>query len=212
MMNEEDKKAAHQAAADLVPAQLEGTAMNAVEKLAMRSAAEAGQFFEIVKARLLNVNGWKEISGSTLSDFVLCNGKGEPVQRELRMGDHIRIDIPGPGPQSGNGHDWVKVVQLTAVLNQETEILSITVRPAKNPLKEAEDIAHFLDAQATSTFQVRRLGSILYAEEHGRNELPNTATGNTIDKVRNTVVGWGAKLGLSYPQWKALVKGLLRND
>ena len=46
-----------------------------------------------------------------------------------------------------------------------------------------------------------------------RNEVANT-TNNTslIDKLRNAVVGTGAALGLSNPQWKSLVNGLLGKD
>jgi hypothetical protein len=47
------------------------------------------------------------------------------------------------------------------------------------------------------------------AEVHGRNEVPNTETDKTVDKVRNAVVGLGAITAFSAPQWKSLVKGLL---
>ncbi|MNL25317.1 hypothetical protein D3C87_1467950 [compost metagenome] len=85
----------------------------------------------------------------------------------------------------------------------------MTVRPSANPLTDSQDTAHFLTNEATSTFQVKRVGNRIYAEEHGRNEVPNTDTKYTMDNIRNTFVGWGAKIGLSYPQWKSLVKGLL---
>lgn len=44
----------------------------------------------------------------------------------------------------------------------------------------------------------------------GEEHIPPQVKGSkSMDNVRNTLVGWGAKLGLSYPQWKSLVKGLL---
>jgi hypothetical protein len=92
------------------------------------------------------------------------------------------------------------------------EVLSITARPASNPSTEDNSTAHFLTEEATSTFQVKRLGNAIFAEEHGRNEVANTATGSVLDNIRNTFVGLGAKIGFSYPQWKALVKGLLSNE
>jgi hypothetical protein len=55
------------------------------------------------------------------------------------------------------------------------------------------------------------MGTIVTAEEHGRNEVPNTDTSSTIDNIRNTLVGWSARIGLSYPQWKSLVKGIIDN-
>ena len=74
-----------------------------------------------------------------------------------------------------------------------------------------EDTAHFFKDAATSTFQVKRIANEVYAEVHGRNEVANTEANATTDKIRNTVVGWSAKLGLSFPQWKSLVTGIVKN-
>jgi hypothetical protein len=66
-----------------------------------------------------------------------------------------------------------------------------------------------LKSCATSTFQVKRIGNCVSAEEHGRNEVPNLETGHLLDNIRNAIVSAGAKIGFSYPQWKSLVSGLL---
>jgi hypothetical protein len=39
--------------------------------------------------------------------------------------------------------------------------------------------------------------------------VPNTDTSLITDNIRNTLVSWSAKIGLSYPQWKSLVKGIV---
>lgn len=192
-----------------VPPQQTGSEMNAVEKLELTSTAEAIHFFKTVKQRLLDVNRWTEIAGGEMSDFLLTDGEGRLVQRKATGGDHIRIDIPGPGTQTGGGYDWVRITEIKVEVLDDAEVMSMTVRPSSNPLTGTEETAHFLTEKASSTFQVKRVGHTLYAEEHGRNEVPNTATNNTLDNIRNTLVGWGAKAGFSYPQWKALVKGLL---
>ncbi|WP_316789104.1 hypothetical protein [Pedobacter frigoris] len=192
-----------------VPPQQTGSEMNAVEKIELASEAEAIQFFKTVKGRLLDVNRWTEIAGVGMSEFFLTDADGNLVQRKATNGDHIRIDIPGPGTQTGGGHDWVTIEEIKAQVLDDAEVLSMTARPSANPLTSSEETAHFLTDQATSTFQVKRIGNTIYAEEHGRNEIPNTGTENTLDNIRNTFVGWGAKVGFSYPQWKALVKGLL---
>lgn len=70
----------------------------------------------------------------------------------------------------------------------------------------------FFTSEATSTFQVKRIGQTVYAEEHGRNEVPNKDTSFATDNIRNTFVGWSAKIGLSYPQWKSLVEGIVETD
>ena len=196
--------------ADHLPAQQTGSEMNAVEKIMLASEAEAIHFFKVVKERLLDVNRWTEIAGGGMSDFFLTDDKGNLVQRKATSGDHIRIDIPGPGSQTGGGYDWVTIEEIKEEVLDDAEVLSMTARPSANPLTDNDDTAHFLTGEATSTFQVKRIGDTIYAEEHGRNEVPNTDTENTLDNVRNTFVGWGAKVGFSYPQWKALVKGLIQ--
>lgn len=194
-----------------VPAQQTGSEMNAVEKIELASEMEAVHVFKTVKDRLLDVNRWTEIAGGLMSDFFLTDEKGNLVQRKATGGDHIRIDIPGPGTQTGGGYDWVTIEEIKSEVLDDAEVLSMTARPSANPLTANEDTAHFLTQAATSTFQVKRIGRTIYAEEHGRNEVPNTDTEHTLDNIRNTFVGWGAKVGFSYPQWKALVKGLLNH-
>jgi hypothetical protein len=195
-----------------VPPQQIGTEMNAVEQVEFSSEKEAIHFFNIVKERLLDVNHWSEIAGGSMSDFFLTDNAGNVVQRKATGGDHIKIDIPGPGPRTGGGYDWVTIEEIKSQVLDGTEVLSMTARPSANPLADSEETAHFLTEEATSTFQVKRIGQTIFAEEHGRNEVPNTDTQNPLDNIRNTFVGWGATVGISYPQWKALVKGLLNHD
>ncbi|MBC8985367.1 hypothetical protein H9X96_06230 [Pedobacter sp. N36a] len=208
---EKNQKVSDPGAAHL-PAQEIGSKMDAVEKIEMSSEAEAIHFYKIVKERLLDVNRWAEFAGAGSSDFYLTDADGVAVHRKATDGDRIKIDIPGPGTKTGNGYDWVTIEEIKSEVIADAEVLSMTARPSGNPLNKGEDTAHFLTDQATSTFQVKRIGRTIYAEEHGRNEVPNTDTDHPLDNVRNTFVGWGAKIGFSYPQWKALVKGLLNHD
>jgi hypothetical protein len=195
-----------------VPPQQTGTEMNAVEQLELPSETEAINFFKAVKIRLLDVNRWSEVAGVPLSAFKLTDGQGNEVHRTAVEGDYLKIDIPGPGTKTGGGYDWVVIEQIKEEIQDGAEILTMTVRPAANPLSEDGHIAHFLTDQATSTFQVKRIGNTIYAEEHGRNETPNTHTEHALDNIRNTFVGWAAKIGFSYPQWKSLVSGLINKE
>jgi len=195
-----------------IPEQVTGTVMNAVEKVQLNSEAEAMHFFKMVCDRLLDVNSWAEIAGIPMSTFTLTDLGGKEVKRKAMVGDHLKINVPGPGSKTGDGYDWVQIEEIKREIQTDAELLSMTARPAPNPLKEDPHTAHFLTAEATSTFQIRRIGNIVYAEEHGRNEVPNTNTSYTMDNIRNTMVGWAAKIGFSYPQWKALVKGLLNRE
>src|SRR5690348_2844919 len=126
-----------------VPSQQTGSAMNAVEHVELSSEAEAIHFFQTVKERLLDVNRWTEIAGD-ISNFFLTDAKGNLVQRKAIEGDHIKIDIPGPGTQTGGGYDWVTIEEIKLEVLDDAEVLSMTARPSSNPLTTNEDTAHFL--------------------------------------------------------------------
>lgn len=195
-----------------IPLQFKGSEMNAVEEAVMDSEEKAIAFFELVKKRLLDVNRWGELAELPMSTFRLTDKEGKEIAGSAKEGLYFKIDIPGPGTKTGDGFDWVFIESIQSEKYPDQEYLSMRVRPVANPSGERTDTAHFLENDATSTFQVKRIGNTLYAEEHGRNEVPNTKTENTMDNIRNTMVGWSAKLGMSYPQWKSLVKGLLHQD
>lgn len=194
-----------------IPPQKIGEQMDVVEKRSFDDELSAMDFFELVKHRLLDVNRWSALAGTALSNFQLTNNYGNLVDRLVQEGDYLRIDIPGPGSSAGDGYDWVRVETIVEEREPGAETISVTVRPAANPLSNNNDTAHFLTEQATSTFQVKRIGTHIYASEHGRNELANTYNTNTTDNIRNMLVGWAATLGFSYPQWKSLVSGLLKD-
>ncbi len=194
---------------DIIPAQYVGSSMDAVEKRIFASQEEADVFFAKACERLLLINEWEKHSG--ISSFQLIDANGIRAERKAIIRDFIRIDIPGPGTYAGMGYDWVRIEDIRLLENSEQQILYMTVRPSCHPMDKDGTIAHFLKAEATSTFIVRKVKLEIFAEEHGRNELANTSDGSFLDKSRNLIVGIAAKIGLSYPQWKSLVKGLLRD-
>lgn len=192
-----------------IPLQVIGNSMDAVEMQTLSTEEEAKALFDKTSNRLLSVNDWGKYAG--ISSFQLMNAHGVRADRAAKTGDFIRIDIPGPGTHAGMGYDWVRIEDIKSSSDNQQQLLSITVRPCSHPMDKDGVIAHFLKDDATSTFIVRKSGLVVSAEEHGRNEIPNTEHGNFLDKSRNFVVGIAAKIGLSYPQWKSLVKGLLQN-
>ncbi|WP_316847303.1 hypothetical protein [Pedobacter psychrodurus] len=194
---------------DIVPAQYMGSSMDVSEEWIGASTDEATKRFNEASAKLLTVNEWGNYAG--ISAFQLIDIHGIKADREAQEGDFIRIDIPGPGTQAGHGYDWVVIIDIKNINEYDHQLLALTVRPSAHPLAQNGDTAHFLKDAATSTFLIKRDGLRVTAEEHGRNEVPNTTEGSLYDKGRNFVVGMAAKLGLSYPQWKSLVKGLLKN-
>jgi hypothetical protein len=194
---------------EAVPAQYTGSEMDVIERRNCSTLAEAEVVFERACTRLLSVNEWGRYAG--ISAFQLIDPQGIRAERQAQLNDYIRIDIPGPGTQAGMGYDWVQIEEITTESHGKKQTLSMRVRPCAHPLSRKKETAHFLKSEATSSFVIIRSGRCVSAEEHARNEVPNTDNGSLYDKGRNFMVGMAAKLGFSYPQWKGLVKALLQD-
>lgn len=194
---------------EAVPAQYTGSEMDVIENKDYSTLTEAVEAFERACTRLLSVNEWGRYAG--ISAFQLIDPQGIRAERQAQLNDYIRIDIPGPGTQAGMGYDWVQIEEITTESDSKKQVLSMRVRPCAHPLARKKETAHFLKSEATSSFVITRTGRCVSAEEHARNEVPNTDSGSLYDKGRNFMVGMAAKLGFSYPQWKGLVKALLQD-
>ena len=195
---------------DSIPEQHEGTAVNVEQKVVLDKAEAAKAFYQMVKGRLLDINRWGDISGLLSADFTLMDSNGHKLNRKPQEGDYFMIDIPAPGIQTGEGHDWVRIEQIVENAEGVDESVSIRVRPASNPLNQNEDVAHFYTDDATSNFIVKRTGNEVTAGVYGRNEKPNIEEADSLlDKARNAIVGTGGVTLFSKMQWKALVTGLI---
>lgn len=169
--------------------------------------------YELAKQRLLDVNHWEQYAGTKAVTFQLYSKQGTRISRTAREGDFIAIDIPGPGTRAGKGYDWVIIEKIkeVKVLKENSEVFSMIVRPASSPITPHRDIAHFYTRAATSTFIITREGKKLTAQELGRNLIPNIKTASVIDNVRNAAVSYVAANGFAKPNWKALMKGLIKS-
>ena len=171
---------------------------------------EAHRIFAEAKKRLLDINHWSHISSGISASFVLTDCRGTIKKCTPQVGDYFRIDIPGPGTTAGDGFDWVRIEMIEeepGYLGTKESVV-MRVRPGPQP-ENKKQTAHFFDPDATSSFIVKREGRRISAEVHGRNEKPNTESGNPIDALRNAVVSMGAQAGLARIQWEKLVKGIL---
>lgn len=197
----------------IIPPQREGGKKDIQHSVTAGDDDDARKLFVMARNRLLDVNHWSEISSSVSAKFYLTDSQGNEVDRTLEQDDHFKIALPAPGPAEGNGFDWVRVeaIEDKSDSTGPYESIGVRVRPASDPTKKTEEnVAHFFDSDATSTFLVERNGRTVTASVFGRNEKPNTSdTTNIIDKVRNAVIGAGAIAGLSNIQWKSLVTGLI---
>jgi hypothetical protein len=194
-----------------VPQQETGSSMDTEYAADANSVEHARQLYENAKRRLLNVNRWHQIAGKATAVFKLTDANGNEVERDAQQHDYFMIDIPGPGPVSGDGYDWVQVEGIVehSEPGANTECVVMNVRPAPSPKNDDPDIAHFFSEDATSNFIVRRENNKVIAGVYGRNEVPNTRAGNVVDKARNAAIGLSAVAGVSKLQWSALVKGII---
>jgi hypothetical protein len=197
-----------------IPEQQKGNQLDTTHEVTLNSKQEAVQLFESAKKRLTNVSHWAEFANGFSANFQLTDNSGHTVDRPVQQGDRFKIHIPAPGPESGNGEDWVEVeaIQDETDTTADVQIVSIRVRPAANPQNPNATTAHFFGEDATSTFVVKRKGNTVSAEVHGRNEVPNVHGEGVLDTIRHAVVGLGAILGFSNFQWKNLVQGLLEPE
>lgn len=194
-----------------IPQQQKGNQVNVVHKEKLESREDAEQLFETAKKRLLDVSGWGEIASGFSSGFQLTDSHGQEVFRSAQTGDYFKIHIPAPGPESGDGEDWVQIEAIQDETDPaiDLQIVSIKVRPASNPQNPNTETAHFFGEDATSTFVVKRKGNTISAEVHGRNEVPNLHGTGVLDTIRHVAVAIGAILGFSDQQWKNLTQGLI---
>lgn len=192
------------------PAQRTGEKIDTESSYEFETPEEAQTFFEVAKKRLLNVNHWHELAGKFLARFHLTNAKGRKVNRMLHEGDYFKIDIPGPGPKSGEGFDWVQVEKIDEMSNPDVQSIGIRVRPAPNPQHKTNAVSHFYSDESTSNFIITREGNNLTAAIYDRNISTNKKTNNLPDKVRNKLTGGSAMALFSKLQWKQLAEGLLK--
>ncbi len=197
----------------VVPANETGKSVDLESSVTENSVEEAIVTFRRAVKRLLNPSAWHELAGMGSAVFKLEKINDGASSGPAAVNDYISIDIPGPGPVTGDGYDWVQVVDITRKADTSaSESFGLTVRASVNPAKPAEGTAHFFNEGATSTFLIKRTGNIVTASYHGRNEKPNTDAAKLPDKIRNTIVAAGALAGLSELQWNALIKALLQKS
>ncbi|WP_345084855.1 hypothetical protein [Nemorincola caseinilytica] len=199
---------------ELIPEQISGKKVDLSHTAELATQEEAAACFARARMRMLDPGTWHELSGALSAEFILVPQTGTPPHQWAQTHDHIKIDIPGPGPSSGKGYDWV----LIELIKDETDAIAPSERvgmrlsPCSDPTGKDTDTAHFFTGQASSTFVITRNGNKVVAQYHGRNEMPNIKTTRTVDNIRNAIVASGALASLSEMQWMSLIKGFLKNE
>ena len=196
----------------ILPPQYTGKEIIAEANITCDNINEARQVYDQSKKRLLHVDKWKELLGILSANFCVMDSNGNATGKSVEQGNLLRIDIPGPGSSTGEGYDWVAVEELKEVETDEIQSIAFRVRPTINPKGTSNNIAHFYDQEATSTFMVTRNEHTVYTTIADRNIKPNTDTDSIVDTIRNMPVAIGAIGLLSKVQWQSLAEGLLKTD
>lgn len=192
-----------------IPAQTTGASCDVTSSVQMDSLEEAQAFFQTVRQRFVDINSWKLHAGEEKASFSLREPSGDLLLREPKVGDYIRIQIPGLNNPGTDGYDWVQIEEVKEEDNLQEQCLYIRVRPCPDPTAPDTSVKHFYCPEATSNFLIVRQGKEIRAEVHGRNELPNTQEVGGLEKIRNFLVAIGGILAGSKFQWKSLTEGLI---
>jgi len=195
-----------------IPEKFDGGNINAESVVQLHNLTAAKELFLLAKKRLMDVNNWKEISEQAVAEFRLTDSQGNEVSGPVQEGMFFRIDIPGPGTETGDGFDWVIVEKISEYQLEDIESFGIRVRPALNPTNTDQEIAHFYSSQTTSTFTVTRENTKVTAAVYDRNTKANTDDQSFLDKIRNILTGVAGILAFSKIQWESLTSGLVNTN
>ncbi|SDE45374.1 hypothetical protein SAMN04487996_10591 [Dyadobacter soli] len=193
-----------------VPGQHRGDSVTAEGNRSFEDITAAKAFFLQAEAKVLDVNRWHDQAGEALAHFMLTDTDGNPVGGTARQGLLIKIDIPGPGSESGEGYDWVEIEEIKKTDSAGVQSTALRVRPIAAPGSEADEPTHFYDEQSTSTFTITRENTTVTVAVYDRNINPNTEADSLIDKVRNAITGLFGEKVFSKIQWQSLVDGILK--
>lgn len=195
-----------------LPEQVSGSKTDNSDFIEFANLEECKSKYKEIKARILDINNWHNISEGLSGTFILCNKNGDEKSVHPQINDLIKIKLPLTTSIEGEGFDWVRIINLKESFDTDKNLdfLYFTLKPTQNPNTESDSTAHFYTNEATNTYIVLRDDKKIFVGIHGRNEVPNSEqTEGVIDKVRNQGIALGAILGLADPQWKHLIKGLL---
>lgn len=105
--------------------------------------------FPKCKGSFFNASNWEHLFGNT-TKFFLVDKNGDITLLPPAPSDFIKIKIPGPSNQTGKGYDWVQIVEIKVVNENNVESYLITVSPTHPPAINAT--AHFFQSKTKNYF------------------------------------------------------------
>lgn len=164
----------------------------------------AKKAFEEMRPLFLSVNNWTKFSGAGNASFHHYDEDGNPVNRQVKTGDLIKVVLPGPLPLY-----WVRIEQI----RNEYRYISVKVRPYYDPVNKPlrkNITAHFFTRKTSSRFVLKRDHHLIIAEVRGKEEYINNQDPEAggLGAV-NTAVATGAWMGYQKKQWESYTSGLV---
>lgn len=194
---------------NLVPPQKAGSRTGATMSVETLTRHQARFLFAKAKLRLMDVNQWSCLCGTTAINFRITDAEGQLLDTaNPEIGNLIRISCSVNDDESS--HYWVRIEQFEDHKDEfvDEEHAGFRVRSVKSPL-DAEEDACFYEEHQTSTFLIIRKGNSVIALERGRNEQMHNEPVSFFAKVRCMLVSLRSMAGFSDPQWKKLMKGII---
>lgn len=186
--------------------QIKGGHHDSLKSLTFENLDEADLFFEKILKVFVNINSWGELFGEG-TVFQLTDSTGIEKFRKLELRDLVKIKIPGPKSTIGEGSDWVEIAAMN--FDEISKQYMIALSPTNKPGYDAT--AHFFQNQAKNYFIIKKSGSTITTEVHGRNEVPNYEDLPLVDKARNFLVAHKGILGFSKVHWETWCSNMLDN-
>ena len=90
----------------------------------------------MARKKLLDVNNWKKIAGAITAQFQIIDEKGKEVNREVKKGDYLRIDIPGPEVKKAMVMIGFLLKNYDEINKGSLQSVGFRVRPNENPFGE----------------------------------------------------------------------------
>lgn len=88
---------------DIIPVNVTGKPLDLEKTIAKKTIEEAIETYDGAYYKLRHPGLWKNFSGAAGTEFILVKGGHNANIRAVESGDFIKIDLPGPGPESGDG-------------------------------------------------------------------------------------------------------------
>ncbi|WP_322970068.1 hypothetical protein [Faecalibacter sp. LW9] len=195
---------------DLLPEQKRGISRDTI---AVFESPQSDLLFhyEKFKNRLEDINHWFHYTSITHLNFQILDADENPVQRKVRIGDLIKIEMKRqkPIPLFGNMmSDWVHVNEMIEFIHDEERFFSLQLIPIESP--KLDEVKHFYNEMASNTFIIYQCKNFISLSIHGRNEFPNLISKSRFRMLRNIMIANLSLIGVDNFLWNNFATNLLK--